>query len=559
MNLNFFKKSVERKLLGVLTIFLIIGFGSLAFVNAWMSKSNMIVQSKQKAELMGISLTSSIQNMMLTGNAAIVGEWAQGLKNIKAVNSVEVIRNNGEEAFLDNTTIEEINDEMGDDIYDLRRGEIKTIKVQLNESKFQEAINTGNSVTYFEEGGEFLTTLMPIIKTDECYICHTNEEKVRGIIKIVSPMKQINSMIAKNNWSIIIISCIVIIVVVGILAILIRKITVKPIIKVVGEAQKVADGDLTTGKENGSTLSEDEVGSLARAFGKMRANLTHIVKDIQDGGLQISSASNQILASSEEQARSSESESSSVAEVTSTIEELSRTANQIAENSSSVVNTAEETLKAVATGQSAVAAAHKGMDDIMRKTQDSTKKIVSLGEKSRQIGEVVNIINEIAVETKMLSLNAAIEASRAGEAGKGFSVVAVEIRKLAENVVKSTTTIKSIIEEIQSYTSASVMATEENMKGAESGVVLVNKVNDSLKEIMGMSEQCMEISQQISSATHQQRGASEQVVTAMKEISNSAKQNAATAKESSAAVGQINTLAINMKNLVGKFKVDGVD
>ncbi len=554
MQINFFKNSIEKKLLGVLILTLALGFGIQADQQIKTTSENMTEQSKQKLELMVITIVKSIEDMMITGNAAIVGDWALDLKKIKEVASVEVIRPNGAEAFLDNKTIDHVNNELGDDLFD-QRSEVQEERiVKVDKGKFEELLNTQKNVIYFENEGELLTLLSPIKTNEECVSCHT-DESIRGVLKITTSMQEINDEIQAEEKQIAVMALLNIIIVAGILAFLIRKVAVKPIRNVMSIAERVANGDLTSCEDiREGAQSEDEIGKLAASFEKMRASLAEMVKQIQEGGMQISSASNQIQASAEEQARGAEAEASSVAEVTATIEELSRTANRITENSSDVVSTATETLNAVENGRFAVSECHKGMEEIMIKTQESTKKIVSLGDKSRQIGDVVNMINEIAVETKMLSLNAAIEASKAGEAGKGFSVVSVEIRKLAENVVKSTSTIRSIIDEIMTHTNASVMATEDNLRGAQSGVALVNKVNESLEQIMKMSDQTMELSQQISSANGQQKDATEQIVSTMQELSNSAKQNSVSAKESSAAVEQINAMANQLRSQVGKFR-----
>ncbi|MFZ3048235.1 MAG: methyl-accepting chemotaxis protein, partial [Desulfatirhabdiaceae bacterium] len=220
--------------------------------------------------------------------------------------------------------------------------------------------------------------------------------------------------------------------------------------RLANQANRIAMGDLTSQVEFKGVLGE--------AFNQMRINLMEIVLQVKEAILQMGTACQQILATAEEQVSGASEQAASVGQTTASLEELSATAGQIAESSHIQAGMAESTQENAEESAQAMADAAKLMDRILRQTETGAEKIMSLGKKSQQIGKVLGIINQVAAETKMLSLNAAIEASKAGEAGKGFSVVASEIRKLAENVVKSTETIEEVVMEIQSAANTSVMA-----------------------------------------------------------------------------------------------------
>ena len=311
----------------------------------------------------------------------------------------------------------------------------------------------------------------------------------------------------------------------------------------------IAKGDLTT--------RVDFRGDLGESFNQMQANLALIIVQVREAILKISTACNQILASSEEQASGASEQAASVGETTASIEELSTTAGQIAENSDIQAGMAESTQQNAEESAEAMEQAAQLMGMIQRHTEMGAEKIMSLGEKSQQIGKVLGIINDVAAETKMLSLNAAIEASKAGEAGKGFSVVAAEIRKLAENVVKSTGTIEEIAREIQRAANASVMAAEENVKVVQAGAEKLTRVEEAMKEIVSMAEQTTDSAKQVSMATSQQKSASEQVVTTMHELSDVARQMAAASGETTRSANSLTQMTEDLKELISRFRLEG--
>ncbi len=325
----------------------------------------------------------------------------------------------------------------------------------------------------------------------------------------------------------------------------------RPLKDLEGAAKRIAKGELGY---RTATLSGDEVGALAHSFAIMESSLNRIIGQVKNAVRHISSASIEIVAASKQQASGAAEQASSVGETSATVEELSTTARQIAENSEAQAGMAESTLKNAEESREAMDRAAGVMEDIRQRTEASAGKIMKLGEKSQKIGKVLGIINEIAAETKMLSLNAAIEASRAGEAGKGFSVVAEEIRKLAESVVKSTGAIEEFLQEIQGAANVSVMAAEESVKVVSTGTGELEKVKMALQEIVFLAEQTTDSAKQVSMATSQQKVASAQTATAMREISEVTRQMASAASQTTASVEGLQKLASGLEDLISVFK-----
>lgn len=304
--------------------------------------------------------------------------------------------------------------------------------------------------------------------------------------------------------------------------------------------------------------TNDEIGVLAQSYNQLLDLIVYLIRQTQESSRRLQQSANDILSATEQQASGSAEQAASISETTATMEELASTYRQIAENADQVVNMAEASLSNAESGQQAVMNTLSAMENIKTRTQQSANKILALGERSQQIGQVLTIINSIADQTKILALNAAIEAARAGEAGKGFSVVAIEIRKLAESVVESTGEISSIMTEIQAAANELVMSTEQELKQVQGGVDLAHVTGESLEQILEMVEQTTIAAKEISAATQQQKSATDQVVKAMREVAAVAQQTAAGSRQVAESADQLSTMARESSQVGSAFTlVDG--
>lgn len=325
-----------------------------------------------------------------------------------------------------------------------------------------------------------------------------------------------------------------------------------PLTNVVQAIQEACEGRLG-GRVD--VKGADEFALLARSYNQLADLIVYLIKQTKEAGDRLSAASSQILAASEEQASGSAEQAASIAQTTATMEELAATYRQIADNADAVVQIASQSLESAQLGKDAVFNTLLGMGEIKKRTETSAGKILTLGEKSQQIGSVLGIINDIADQTKILALNAAIEAARAGEAGKGFSVVAVEIRKLAESVVDSTSEIRKIMTEIQGSTNALVMSTEEELKKVQDGERLAEQTAEALQRILENIDQTNRAAKEISIATQQQRTASDQVVSAMREVAQVAQQTADGSKDVARGAEQLSGLARDSSQVTAAFEL----
>ena len=327
-----------------------------------------------------------------------------------------------------------------------------------------------------------------------------------------------------------------------------------PLKEVATSVKAACEGDIGRKVE---LESNDEFGVLARSYNQMLDLIVYLITQTQESSHRLDRASSEILSATEQQASGAAEQAASISETTATMEELAATYRQIAENADQVVRMAEASLGSAESGQQAVLNTLTAMEDIKTRSQSSANKILSLGERSQQIGQVLTIINSIADQTKILALNAAIEAARAGEAGKGFSVVAIEIRKLAESVVDSTGEIETIMTEIQGAANDLVLSTEAELRQVQSGVDLAGVTGDSLEQILDMIEQTTVAAKEISAATQQQKSATEQVVKAMREVASVAQQTAAGSKQVASAAEGLAGIAKESSQVGAAFRIIG--
>ena len=321
---------------------------------------------------------------------------------------------------------------------------------------------------------------------------------------------------------------------------------------------RVADGDLVEGPSlpPGAARSSQAVSA---AFADTQLALRRLVAAIAAGAEQIRGSATDLLVTSQDQARTAQEQSSAVSETTSTIEELAATAAQIAETAESVARFAAETLHYAELGREAVGASVDSMATIAVRVDQIAARALGLGEKSQEIGRIVEVIDDLADQTNLLALNAAIEAARAGEHGRGFAVVASEVRKLAERSQESAGQIQAIVAQIQAETSSTIIASEEGAKEVRSGTLLSRGVVDALEQISQMVDETTTAAKEISIATQQQRSASDQVVSAMTQVSDVSRQYAAGSARSARAAEELDALAAGLGRSVSRFRLPADD
>ena len=301
--------------------------------------------------------------------------------------------------------------------------------------------------------------------------------------------------------------------------------------------------------------SQDEIGQAGLALNKMKNNLHEVVQSIAGTAEHVASASEEISSSATLQSQGAETQKDQTAQVATAMQEMASTVLQVSENSNKAAEASRKAAETARQGGSIVEDTLAKMRAIAESVSATAKKVEELGKSSDQIGRIIGVIDDIADQTNLLALNAAIEAARAGEQGRGFAVVADEVRKLAERTTSATKEIAQMIQTVQSETKVAVTAMEAGTKQVEEGVKSTSQAGDSLKEIIHMSEQVGEMITHIATAATEQSSASEEVNNNMEQIAKLVKESAEGAQQSAKACQDLSGLALDLQKLVGNFRL----
>jgi methyl-accepting chemotaxis protein len=319
------------------------------------------------------------------------------------------------------------------------------------------------------------------------------------------------------------------------------------------EIEKFANGDVTVYLES---HKDDEIGKLFNGFNKAIKNVNTLIKSISEAIQATASAANQISSSTEEMAAGAQEQSSQATEVAGAVEQMTKTIYETTKNTTQATEASKNAGKSAKEGGRVVEETIHGMNRIAEVVKKSAETVQALGKSSDQIGEIVQVIDDIADQTNLLALNAAIEAARAGEQGRGFAVVADEVRKLAERTTKATKEIATMIKQIQKDTSGAVESMQQGTEEVEAGKLLAEKAGSSLQEIIHGAEQVVDIETQVAAASEEQSSAAEQISKNIESISSVTQESASGIQQIAHASEDLNRLTLNLQELVAQFKVD---
>lgn len=311
-------------------------------------------------------------------------------------------------------------------------------------------------------------------------------------------------------------------------------------------------GDLVNCLEQSRSLPSRLSSTLANATNALDV----LAQQIQASSIEVASAANSVNEIATELASGSSEQAASVVEITAAMEELARTASQIAGNAASQADLAQTAEESGNVGQAAVEEAVEGVEEVKKRISGIASRAETLGTRSKEIYRVLDLITEIAQETHILSLNAAIEAAAAGEHSKRFSVVAEEVRRLAQRSQESVDSVRNLLDEFAGSIRATVVATEEGSKEAGRVLERARAAAASIEDLRAASSDTARVAREISLATQQQNAASDQVVLTLKEVSQVVQRMADGLKQFSETADRLNRLGLIIQMLAQSFHLE---
>lgn len=325
------------------------------------------------------------------------------------------------------------------------------------------------------------------------------------------------------------------------------------IMRLLDEMGSLAEGDLTVK----TTVSEDITGAIADSVNYAIDELRSLVTTINETSEQVSSSAQETQTTARHLADAAEQQAQQISSATSAINQIVSSMDIVSKDSAESADVAERSVKIASHGAEVVRETISGMDSIRDQIQETSKRIKRLGESSQEIGSIVELINDIAEQTNILALNAAIQAASAGEAGRGFAVVADEVQRLAERSTSATKRIETLVQTIQSDTNEAVNSMEQTTAEVVAGARLAEDAGSALGDIERVSHDLSALIQNISTAAREQSAAATDVSHSMNAIQEITSQTSQGASQTADSIGTLAQLASDLRRSVAHFKLPG--
>ncbi|MDZ7832351.1 MAG: methyl-accepting chemotaxis protein [Desulfobacterales bacterium] len=333
------------------------------------------------------------------------------------------------------------------------------------------------------------------------------------------------------------------------------KMIARPINALSYRVMMMDEGDFTLTVSEQHKNRADEIGMLMKAFASGTQRFRKQIKQLGQSSRHLLSSISQISTTASQLASSASETSSSISEVTTTVEEVSQTSQLATEKAEYVSKSAENTARISLAGKQATENTTAGINRIKEEMNYIAESTVKLSEQTKSIEEIINTVTDIADQSNILSVNAAIEAAKAGEQGKGFAVVAQEVKTLADQSKEATSQVRSILGDIQKATSAAVMATERGTKTVEEAIELAEQAGNAIDRLERQVNESSDAAAQITASNQQQRSGIDQLSQAMESINDATQQNLDGVKQLEDAIKGLEELAQTMRDITSNYKV----
>jgi methyl-accepting chemotaxis protein WspA len=326
----------------------------------------------------------------------------------------------------------------------------------------------------------------------------------------------------------------------------------EPLNRLVAALERMRQGDFT---ERLALRRRDEFGVLGNGLNRLADDLSELVGQVQRSGIQVNTTATEIAATAREQQTTAHEIAATTAEIGATSKQISATSKELVKTMNEVTQVAEQTADLAGSGHAALTRMETTMRQITEASGSITAKLSVLSEKTTNINSVVTTITKVADQTNLLSLNAAIEAEKAGEYGLGFAVVALEIRRLADQTAVATYDIEKMVKEMQSAVAAGVMGMDKFSEEARRGVEEIRQVSTHLAQILHQVQTLTPRFQTVNEGMHAQASGAQQISDTLTQLSEAAQQTAESLRQSNLAIEQLNNAARGLQTSVARFKL----
>ena len=412
---------------------------------------------------------------------------------------------------------------------------------------------------YFETRGDLLHGIVPYtasknFRDTNCLTCHDVPEGYHNGASVIDiDISADNAFLKKLAW----VSIIVVLGVQIILWIVINFILKKIVSEPAGMMRKAIEEITNSGNftRRIDVSSTDEIGETARSFNDLMGNLQTAFRQVHEGIEKMAESTHSLSSSAQEVANSSTSQSESATAMAATVEQVTVSISHVSEGAAEALKLSQDSGKLSEQGVRIILLAADEMRKIADTVRETSVSIGELGKQSNRISNIVKVIEEIADQTNLLALNAAIEAARAGEQGRGFAVVADEVRKLAERTSKATHEVTQMISSIQEASRSAVEGMDATVAQVDGGVLLARQAGDAINRIQEESGQVLGTVGDISNALEEQSKASNDIAVNIEKVAQMTERNSAAAEQTASEAMRLEALADEMRATVNRFKI----
>lgn len=527
-----------RLVVGVALILLLAWAGMIVWATNE-QRSTAIEQARDFSQSVNRMTMASLTGMMITGTIGQRAVYLEQIRQSEDVRELRVIRGENVTKFFGPG----------------ESGEAAADEVE------RQALASGKP--YFalvnDAGGESLRAVIPTLAAKnylgkDCLTCHTVPEgSVLGAVSMRISLDKVNATVRSFAVQIVLVAFGLLIPVILFVYVFISRVVTRPLQQVAAGLGDIAngEGDLT---QRLKSSTRDEIGEVSVAFNTFMDKLQAIIREVQASSAQVLNTANSLAGVSAQVAANSQVQSSEAYSMAAQVEIMTYNIDGVASQAEQVRDVSQESHELSAHGSEVIHRAADEMGKITNAVGASSQILQELGRQSDQISAIVNVIKEIADQTNLLALNAAIEAARAGEQGRGFAVVADEVRKLAERTGNSTQEIASMIEKIQNGTRMAIDSMVSGVERVNEGTSLARQAGEAINQIKAGVEQVVEAVSEISVSLKEQSQANAENAHKVESIARLSEENSQSFQETANTIRTLEELAINMQNVVGRFK-----